>query len=234
VPPFYHMMERGLVDENIFSVWLGQSEKDNNGGLLIFGAIDKDLFEGEIRWAKVERKGYWEIELERARLEKKEKYSAFDEHNDDMEKGNEKWSSGKCRAAIDTGTSLIAIPVDAAEALHKEIGGKKSFSGAYVLDCSTVASLPNIVLTFKGGHEYTLEPKDYIIENGGQCISGIMGIDVPKPAGPIWIIGDVFLRKYYSIYDFDNERVGFATAKHSTMLKEPEFLKDENPFPFIF
>jgi hypothetical protein len=31
--------------------------------------------------------------------------------------------------------------------------------------------------------------------------------------GPIWIIGDTFLRKYYSIYDLGKDRVGLAQAK---------------------
>ena len=31
--------------------------------------------------------------------------------------------------------------------------------------------------------------------------------------GPIWIIGDTFLRKYYSIYDLGKDRVGLAKSK---------------------
>lgn len=60
-PPFYSMINQGLIDEPVFSFRLGSSEAD--GGEAIFGGIDPNAYKGKITYVPVRRKAYWEVEL---------------------------------------------------------------------------------------------------------------------------------------------------------------------------
>ena len=51
------------------------------------------------------------------------------------------------------------------------------------------------------------------LQNNGYCTLGIEATYLPSPNGqPLWILGDVFLREYYTVYDMAVNRVGFALS----------------------
>lgn len=191
VPPFYNMINQSLLDEPLFSFWIGDTNRGEDGEA-VFGGIDSSHYTGRIHWIPIRRKGYWEVELESLTF------------------GDETMELENTGAILDTGTSLIAMPSNVAELLNKEIGAKKSWTGQYVLEsCDTVDSLPDLSFNL-GGRDFTITSRDYILEVQGQCISGFIGIDI---GFPIYILGDAFLRRYYSVYDLGNDRVGIARSK---------------------
>jgi len=190
-PPFYKMMDEGMLDAPVFSFRLGSSEDD--GGEAVFGGIDDSAYTGKLHYVPVRRKAYWEVELEKVSF-----------GDDELELEN-------TGAAIDTGTSLIALPTDVAEMLNTQIGATKSWNGQYQVDCSKVPDLPDLSFYFDGV-AYPLKGTDYILEVQGTCISAFQGMDINLPGGSLWIIGDVFLRRYYTVYDAGQDAVGFAPA----------------------
>ncbi|KAL8797585.1 MAG: hypothetical protein Q9195_000402 [Heterodermia aff. obscurata] len=195
VPPFYNMIDQGLLDDPVFAFYLGNTENgDGDESEATFGGINKDHYTGKMTKIPLRRKAYWEVDL------------------DAISFGDETAQLENTGAILDTGTSLIALPSTLSELLNKEIGAKKSFSGQYTIDCEKRDELPDLSFTLTG-YNFTISPHDYILEVQGSCISSFMGIDIPEPVGPLAILGDAFLRKWYSVYDLGTNSVGLAAAK---------------------
>ncbi|RXN34729.1 cathepsin E-like protein [Labeo rohita] len=85
-------------------------------------------------------------------------------------------STKGCQAIVDTGTSLIGGPARDVLLLQQFIGATPTAVG-----------------------EETLNNKEI-------CFSDFQSIDIPSPAGSVWILGDVFLSQFYSIYDRGHNR----------------------------
>lgn len=98
-PPFYELVNQKLVDEPVFAFYLGDANKEGDDSEVVFGGIDKDHYKGELTTIPVRRKAYWEVQLDSI---------AFGDNVAELE------NTG---AALDTGTSLIALPSDLAELL---------------------------------------------------------------------------------------------------------------------
>lgn len=166
VPPFYNMIDQGLLDEPVISFYLSDTSEDGSGSEAVFGGVDPAHYVGDMVKIPLRRKAYWEVDL------------------DSISFGGETADLGDTGAILDTGTSLIALPSGLAEILNNQIGAKKSWNGQYTVDCDKRASLPDMTFTLTG-HNFTIGPEDYILEVQGSCISSFFGMGkLPLPSSP--------------------------------------------------
>jgi hypothetical protein len=189
---FELMIDQKVIDEPVFSFYL-QSDASAQGQLT-FGGVDSTKFDGEIEYVPLTAETYWQVALE--------------EFSFDGQK-----ITGGVHAIVDSGTSLLAGPKEQVEKIAKAAGATSVMGKEYTIDCSKIDSLPTVELTLGGGKKFTLEGKDYVLNVQGQCLFAFMGIELPPKLGEMWILGDVFMRKYYTVFDYGNKRVGMAPVK---------------------
>lgn len=122
---------------------------------------------------------------------------------------------GGCEAIVDTGTSLIVGPVDEVRELQKAIGAVPLIQGEYMIPCEKVSTLPDVTLKL-GGKTLQAVLRGLYTEGFARredhLLEWLHGHGHPPPGGPLWILGDVFIGCYYTVFDRDQNRVGLAQA----------------------
>ena len=193
-PFFDSLMDEGVIgpDEQVFSFYLGKDPNSQTSELILGGTIDAYHSE-PFTYVPVQSQAYWEIYM------------------DDIQVGGQSSQfcpqPSDCKAAVDTGTSLIAGPSAQMKHILEYVKVDK--------DCRNLNDLPEVTFVI-GGRDYTLTPKHYVrmmtIHGRLHCLAGFTAVDVPPPRGPLWILGDMFTRTYYTVFDRSQNRVGFAPA----------------------
>jgi len=186
---FQTLVKEGAVKQGLFGFYLG----NNMPGELTLGGTDSNHYTGDLQYVPVTSDTYWATKL-------------------DSLDYNGKPVTTTTKVILDTGTSILAGPSADVKKLADAAGATPIRPGEYTIDCSKAASLPDVTVTMSG-KSFTLKGTDYVINAGSACLFGFTGIDVPAPMGPLWIMGDVFIRKYYTVFDMDQNRLGFALAK---------------------
>ena len=199
VPVFDALVANNALAAPQFSFWLSKDPHASKGGVMMLGGADPAYYTGDMHYVPLSRKAYWQFDLGGLSVDGKQ-----------LVKGGS--------AIADTGTSMLVGPTADVNKLTASLGLPASSAGVggqYSIKCDQVQKLPTLTFHINGA-DFELTGEDYVlkVEAFGQsaCLLGIMAMDVPPPAGPLWILGDVFLSKYFTLFDAGNERVGFATA----------------------
>jgi len=197
--PFTELMKTDKCDEKVFAFWMNKAANGEDGGEMTLCGMDSNHYTGDLTYVPVTRKAYWQFTVDSVQVNA-EKYSTHFE------------------AIADTGTSLITGPKEIVDRMNKEIGAYRNpMNGEWMIDCKVTNSMPTVTFNI-GGKAFPLTPEQYVIRvkpiatmDVTLCLSGFVGMDMPQ--GPMWILGDVFISQYYTVFDQGKDRVGFAKAK---------------------
>jgi len=199
--PFSQLMKSDKCEEKVFAFYMkkGEGREDANGGEMTLCGKDSNHYSGDLLYVPVTRKAYWQFTV------------------DSVSVNAEKFSKN-FEAIADTGTSLITGPSEVVDRLNKEAGAYKNpMNGQWMIDCKNLKNMPTIVFNI-AGKPFPLTPEQYVVKvkpiatmDVELCLSGFTGVDMPQ--GPMWILGDVFISQYYTVFDQGQDRIGFAKSK---------------------
>jgi len=212
--------QRGSAAPNVFSVFLAQHAHEQSE-ITLGGYLDEHIM-GKLAWNPVihPQLGHWMVRIKSIRVDNQA--INYCRHG--------------CRAVVDSGTSLLAVPTDA----FPEIYGLLRHEADPVHHCRGKG--PKLRMELEN-FALVLEPKDYAkrqIQNQAAprlptlppnfvrnesvtsepaiCKPLLMTMNLPAPVGPkLFILGEPVLRKYYTVYDSADRRprIGFARARHA-------------------
>jgi len=192
-PTFQNMVSQGLIQNPVFSFFLRDNGSVvNYGGELILGGSDPSLYSGDLTYVDVIQAAYWKFQTDSIKIGST-LISTYD------------------AAIADTGTSLIIAPI-AEYAMIAALFGADS-EGTF--ECTSLDSYPDLVITINGV-DFKIAAKYYIIQENYLCSLAIQSIT----SQDFWIMGDVFLGRFYTEFDVGNQRLGFAPVNSAISLRQ--------------
>jgi len=214
---FGRMVSEGRIGQPRFGVFLADSDEEESE--ISFGGISPDHVDGELTWAPVALPdlGYWQVRIKEIWIGNR----LIDFCSGDAD----------CRAVVDTGTSLLAVPSIVVEELQSSLT-KDLVQDVEKIErdgCKGIEGSP-LHFVLEDNFTITMMPEDYsrqsTIHNKNAtgadeappqviCRPTMMPLALPAPLGPkLFIWGEPVLRKYYTVYDWEAKQIGFGKAVH--------------------
>jgi len=197
LPPFHVLWQSGKLDNYLFSFYLEDSATAD--GQLTFGGIESKYYSGSIYYTPIISDNWYEVAI-----------------SNGLQVNGVTYNSAQ-RAIVDSGTSYLVGPVADVNAMATAIGASfDSTYGLWTVSCEE-NTLPDIYVSMGDTTDYSLlkvPPESYVLNYSGTCVLAMSGTDFQDNEGQsVWILGDVFMRPWYTIFDVGNNRLGFAKSR---------------------
>ncbi len=121
----------------------------------------------------------------------------------------ESMCSEGCYAIVDSGTSGIGVPPEYwAPVLAAVMKDKVCDVSTLACTSTSISEFPVLMISLDPDNKFPLLPSDYVMcDDLESCY-----IRIQTGETNLWILGDAFISAYYTVYDVENLRIGFACA----------------------
>lgn len=205
------LFKAGKISSRTFSFVLQRNPVLVDGSMMLLGPPDASYYSGSLVWSRViSTSGMWYIMMDAV---------AVDGSNSGWCLGG---GSGKaCVALIDSGTSFIGVPASRWPAILAHVIAsrpdcvERANGGGVICSSTGLQNLPTLAFRF-GGHDFALAPADYMLVFDSGLRLAMMNIGAsPSEQFDRFIMGDTFLKTYYTVFDEDNARIGMGSMTYS-------------------
>jgi len=207
-PLFDQVIDQKVLNKNEFGFYL--SNRIDTPSRLMLGDSAEGSWKGELTHHDVIESNYWSVRMA------------------DVMVGDQRLNicpQEGCKVAVDSGTSLITGPSQHVSQLLQKLDiahNCHNWDSIKPLSLLLEASRPDGSKYLK---KYPLAKNEFVFEMKNQhgqrkaCTPGVMALDVPQPRGPLWIMGDLFMMKYFTQYNRHTNQVKIGLANHKSKMQ---------------
>ena len=210
----------GVIEHTAYSLYLDSS--DAQYGSVLFGAVDHSKYTGDLYTVPIinvyKSQGYahpieFDITLQGIGVSSSSEQVTI--------------SQTKIPALLDSGTTITYMPAALVSLLAEQIGASFSTSsGFYEMSCLSSDDDTDLVFDF-GGFHISAPLSDFLISttvSNKQCIFAV----VPQVSQNV-MLGDVFLRQAYVVYDLENYEISLGQANFSDESEDIDIISSTVP-----
>ena len=235
-PIFDTIIQNHLLKKNWFSFFITDKDEPKKSQVIL-GEPSKEFYEGEFTWHPVSEESYWQVEMKDILINGQNSNMCQGPCKLVIDTG----TSIITGPSNDLENLLKMLPLDSCEEtdnlpvigfsigdtvyemkpsdyiifshhhtsfLETQANLEKNKATSKLTDKSLMMSIKNLESGFMS-NSYSKNKKS----KTKNCKRAFMPLDVAPPRGPLWVLGDIFLRKYFVVFDRDMKRIGVALRK---------------------